>query len=631
MLDLREFRETVRHAAVDIRTGVYSTWWLIAVLIAVGALVVMYTSIRTGVPRETWATVIKIFWSSGRLAAVGAAIIVAHLGGSWLLPAALLALATDPVVAVSLPIRRLQLFVLLGLTTSVLALELLTLPVVATVWLSSGTAQVGILAAFLASPTVVLLKLGKAFYQRWHAKRQPEGEPRLPRIYEPGARPRKGWQINLDIGAVAPRIGAVVDGLQRWSAFFEASAPTSVSIWGFIREQHVERDEQKAFDALAKAGAPRMAIRSLRKSAWRGADRLRKTIAEMLNVEPDSVFFVSNTTRAIEIGLQASAVDDTKNPPCEAPAPRVVYYPSLGDAGELEHGSELGRLKCLKRLYGTELAPVDLRDALSGEVVEDVASNIADLLVSAVRDDKRTPRSLLVSHVTHAGGWIMPIDKIVSLWGDGGRDFALIVDGAHAVGQIQVPEVGKPDLYVFSGHKWLLGPAAIGVCVLRREGVSKQVRLRYESLVQESLAWWGKDPDFEEAGTVPLDAMVGLTEALSVMHGSSLPVEEHLRDVREVFRQRSQRREHIEVIGHKGLRQAHGVLVLQKKGSWLSLASLREVVQRLERLDKIVVKVVERPLPSVAGAIRVCLPFYLSLPDIDYVVLRINRRFGEQT
>ncbi|UCG27717.1 MAG: aminotransferase class V-fold PLP-dependent enzyme [Bacteroidales bacterium] len=83
--------------------------------------------------------------------------------------------------------------------------------------------------------------------------------------------------------------------------------------------------------------------------------------------------------------------------------------------------------------------------------------------VQIIRDliTKKT-RLIFISHVTCTTGQVFPLKEIAQMAKS--KDIIFAVDGAQAAGQIslQLKEWGV-DCYVFSGHKWVLGPRRTGV------------------------------------------------------------------------------------------------------------------------------------------------------------------------
>ena len=91
-------------------------------------------------------------------------------------------------------------------------------------------------------------------------------------------------------------------------------------------------------------------------------------------------------------------------------------------------------------------------------------ANDKDIILSRL-EELITPKTRMVSisHVTHVCGLCLPAKEICNLAHQ--NDILVMLDGAQAVGQLPVDLKDLDcDFYLFSGHKWLLGP--VGTCGL---------------------------------------------------------------------------------------------------------------------------------------------------------------------
>lgn len=100
-------------------------------------------------------------------------------------------------------------------------------------------------------------------------------------------------------------------------------------------------------------------------------------------------------------------------------------------------------------------------------------------------DDK--VKMIFVSHVTSPTGLKLPLQEIFDACRGDGR--WLIVDGAHAVGAVDV-DIPKLDVdcYAANGHKWMMAPCGIGFF-----NASPRLKNILEPLVRS----WGEDYDIE--------------------------------------------------------------------------------------------------------------------------------------
>jgi isopenicillin-N epimerase len=77
-------------------------------------------------------------------------------------------------------------------------------------------------------------------------------------------------------------------------------------------------------------------------------------------------------------------------------------------------------------------------------------------------------RLVLVSHVTSPTGLVLPIETIIAELG--GRGIEVLVDGAHAPGQVPVAiDALAPAYYAGDAHKWLCSPKGSGFLWVRSD------------------------------------------------------------------------------------------------------------------------------------------------------------------
>jgi selenocysteine lyase/cysteine desulfurase len=87
---------------------------------------------------------------------------------------------------------------------------------------------------------------------------------------------------------------------------------------------------------------------------------------------------------------------------------------------------------------------------------------------------KRTPKAklMLVTHLCHRTGLVMPVKEIVAMARQ--RGVAVILDTAQAVGQmpVNVKDIDA-DFAGFSLHKWIGAPLGTGAIYIRKEKLSE--------------------------------------------------------------------------------------------------------------------------------------------------------------
>ena len=125
-----------------------------------------------------------------------------------------------------------------------------------------------------------------------------------------------------------------------------------------------------------------------------------------------------------------------------------------------EHGGGISPWRLLAKRRGIVVKELPLEPAFAGG-----PDAIVRLFEAAM-----TPRTKVVmfSHITSGLGALLPARELCAL--AQGRGALAIVDGAQAVGQIQVDVKALGcDAYVGSPHKWMMAPKGTGFMYLRRE------------------------------------------------------------------------------------------------------------------------------------------------------------------
>jgi selenocysteine lyase/cysteine desulfurase len=112
------------------------------------------------------------------------------------------------------------------------------------------------------------------------------------------------------------------------------------------------------------------------------------------------------------------------------------------------------------------------RKALELVTVDVPLDPASDDQIVALYERAITPRTrlLLVTHVVHRTGQIMPVAKITAM--ARGRGIDVIVDAAHSLAHIdyRVPELGV-EFAAFNLHKWVGAPLGTGLLYIARQRI----------------------------------------------------------------------------------------------------------------------------------------------------------------
>jgi cysteine desulfurase len=210
-------------------------------------------------------------------------------------------------------------------------------------------------------------------------------------------------------------------------------------------------------------------------------DNARRQIAELLNAQPEEVFFTSGATESNNLALLGLAEYG------ERTGRRHILSTAI------EHKAVLEPLDRLRQLgFEVELAPVTLGGFVEPETIQRMLR----------------PDTLLVSvmHANNETGILQPVHAISELLR--GTDTWFHTDAAQTFGK-EVHELRslRADLVSISSHK-IYGPQGVGALLVRRRGAHKRA--------VQPLVFGGGQERGLRPGTVPVALAVGLGEAASL-------------------------------------------------------------------------------------------------------------------
>ena len=177
------------------------------------------------------------------------------------------------------------------------------------------------------------------------------------------------------------------------------------------------------------------------------AEKTREGVAGLIGCTADEVLLTRSTTNAMTIaGL---AVDLSRGD-------RVLTT-------DVEHEGGSAVWKHLEKRRGVGIDRV---------VIAPEDHDVKAIVERFDRAMTKQTRVISVSHVITSTGLRMPVREIVAL--AKGRNILTIVDGAQAVGNIEVDvkAIGC-DAYAAPGHKWLMAPKGTGFLYIRKEATSQ--------------------------------------------------------------------------------------------------------------------------------------------------------------
>lgn len=211
-----------------------------------------------------------------------------------------------------------------------------------------------------------------------------------------------------------------------------------------------------------------------------------RTVATLLGVPADEVVLTRNATEA----LRALIAGYKRLQPGDA----VLYADHDYDA--MQHC-----MAALRDVRGVEVIRIALPHPASYQ-------GLIDAYAAALAAHPRV-RLVLLTHLGHRSGLVLPVSEITALAKMNGAD--VIVDAAHSLGQLdfKLPELGA-DFIGINLHKWIGAPLGVGAMVVRNG--------RHRDIARDPAS----DPERDQGvaalhhrGTVDFAAILTLPDAIA--------------------------------------------------------------------------------------------------------------------
>ncbi|MCS7030493.1 MAG: aminotransferase class V-fold PLP-dependent enzyme [Gloeomargarita sp. SKYG116] len=139
-------------------------------------------------------------------------------------------------------------------------------------------------------------------------------------------------------------------------------------------------------------------------------------------------------------------------------------------------------------------------------------------------------RMLVLSHVLWHTGQVLPLTDIAAFCQQ--RDIRLLVDGAQSLGVLPLDLTGV-DFYAATGHKWLCGPAGLGVLYIHSQyrDVIQPTHCGWRGLqgFRQQRPCWSDDGQRHEIATTAWELGAGLRASLALHDAWGTPVQRYER------------------------------------------------------------------------------------------------------
>lgn len=326
-----------------------------------------------------------------------------------------------------------------------------------------------------------------------------------------------------------------------------------------------------------------------------GADAMavRDRVAADLGVAPDEIAFTRGATEALHCLI--GGYNRLR------PGDQLLY-------ADLDYDSMQTAFRSVARRRGIAAVKVDLPEPATHQ-------GMIDAYTAALTAHPNV-RLMLLTHVSHRTGLVMPVREIVAMARTRGVD--VVVDSAHAWGQLdfKLADLGA-DFVGFTCQKWIGAPLGVGVVHIRRDRLDA---------IDLSM---GEDPDARDTiqqrihtGTTDIAALLTVSDALDFHQRIGVRAKEaRLRYLRDRWAEQVRGLPGIEVLTPGDPRMTCALTSFRIAGR-TSIADNRALAKQL--FDQFGVFTVDRDGPARGACIRVTPGIFTRADDIDHLVAALR-------
>ncbi|KAJ6632826.1 Hercynylcysteine sulfoxide lyase, partial [Pseudolycoriella hygida] len=174
----------------------------------------------------------------------------------------------------------------------------------------------------------------------------------------------------------------------------------------------------------------------IRREARFEMDKVRELLAKLVNASAEDIVMIINTTSAMNAIFRSMVFGFGE---------RILHFNTI--YGSME---SLIKYICDYSNGAVTALTFDVTYPISNDqIVENFRQFLED-----THDPAHPIRIALIDHITSVPGAIVPIERIIPLLK--ARNITVLIDGAHAIGQIPINITAlAPDYYITNCHKWL--------------------------------------------------------------------------------------------------------------------------------------------------------------------------------
>ena len=320
-------------------------------------------------------------------------------------------------------------------------------------------------------------------------------------------------------------------------------------------------------------------------------ERVRARAASDLGVTVEEVAFTRGATEALMTLINGY----NRLRPGDA----VLY-------ADLDYDSTQSAFDWLKNHRGVDVVTIALPEPATHQ-------NLIDAYEAALKANPKV-RLMLVTHVSHRTGLVLPVAEIVEMARARGVD--VIVDSAHAWGQLdfKIPDL-KADFVATTCQKWIGAPVGTGLMVVRRSRIND---------IDTAIGNGGFAADDIRrkihTGTSNFGAFLALEDALDFHQKIGAgPKEARLRALRN--RWAEDLRGRIEILTPSDPRLTSGITSFRLKGHTSHAQNIADAQALLTRFK---IFTVERSGVASGSCVRVTCAVFTSEAEVDQLTAALK-------
>lgn len=320
-------------------------------------------------------------------------------------------------------------------------------------------------------------------------------------------------------------------------------------------------------------------------------EKVRSRAARDLGVTVEEIAFTRGATEALMTLI--NGYNRLK------PGDAVLY-------ADLDYDSTQSAFGWLKTHRGVDVVTIALPEPATHQ-------NLIDAYEAALKANPKV-RLMLVTHVSHRTGLVLPVAEIVAM--ARARNVDAIVDSAHAWGQLDFKLSDlKADFVALTCQKWIGAPVGTGLMFVRRGRIGD---------IDTAIGNGGFAPDDirrkTHAGTSNFAAFLALEDALDFHEKIGAgPKEARLRALRD--RWAEELRGRIEILTPSDPRLTSGIASFRLRGHTSHAQNIADAQTLLKRFN---IFTVERSGVASGSCIRVTCAVFTSEADVDRLVAALR-------